>query len=455
MAIDYAQTAATIVEKAGGKENITSVAHCMTRLRFTVRNIKNVNQEELKTISGVLGVVYQGGQLQVIMGKNLIPVYDEALKLGLADGGSIDENIDEDMEKQSIPQRLIGYVAGSVTPMLPALIAGGMLKVFLLIASSFFPSIAESTTYTMLGFVANAPFYFMPIFVAWGASKKLGGTPIFSMIIAAAMFGPDFLALVAEGEPITMFGLDVALKSYASSLLPSLLIAYAAFWIEKGLNKIIPGILRSILVGALTLGLTYTITMLALAPLGAFVGNYVVAGVMWLYGVAGPLAIGLLAAALPYMIMTGMHTVFGPFMVQMLSEQGFDPIFRPSLLLHNMSEGGAMLGIALRAKDKEIKAEAFSLAISCIFAGVTEPTIYGYTLPLKKPLWAVSIGAGVGGVLVGLLHAHNYVMGYSTILALPIFEDTMMSMAIAIAAAIAVSCVMTVIFGFDEDKITK
>ncbi len=457
MALDYKQTAEQIVEQVGGKENIKIVAHCMTRLRFTVRDIKKADQEAIRTIQGVLGVTYQGGQLQVIMGKNLLPVYDAVIALGFKDGGSVDENLDEGLneEKGSIPQRILNYVAGSVTPQLPALIAGGMLKVFLLLAANLIPEFDTTSTYTMLSIVANAPFYFMPIWVAYGASKKLGSTPIYAMAITAAIFGPDFLNLVSAGEPVTMFGIGVALNSYASSLLPALLIAYVAYQTERILNKVIPGILKSIFVGMLTMAITYFFAMVILAPLGAFVGSYVVQIIMWLYGVAGPIAVGLLAGALPYMIMTGMHTVFGPFMVQMLSEQGFDPIFRLSLLLHNMAEGGAMLGIAIRAKDKNVKTEALSLAVSCIFAGVTEPTIYGYTLPLKKPLYAVSIGGAVGGLIAALFHAHNYEMGYSTILALPIFQDTMMAMAIAIAAAIVVTCVVTVILGFDENLIKR
>ncbi len=457
MAMDYKAVAAEIVEKAGGKDNIKTVSHCMTRLRFTVRDIKNADQELIKNINGILGVTYQGGQLQVIMGKNLIPVYDEVLKMGFTDGGTVDENLDKELpvEKENWGQRILGYVAGSVTPMISALIAGGMLKVFLLLIANIWPAFTSTTTYTMLGVVANAPFYFMPIWVAYGASKKLGGSPIITMVIVAACFGPDFQKMISSGEAVTMFGLSIPLRSYASSLLPALLIALCEYWVEKGLNKFIPGVLKSIFVGALTFAITYTAAMVILCPIGAYVGTVVVQGIMALYNVAGPVALAVVCAALPYMIMTGMHTVFGPFMVQMLSEQGYDPIFRPALLLHNMCEGGAMLGIALRARNKELKAEAFSLAITCIFAGVTEPSIYGFTLPLKKPLLAVSMGGAAGGLVAGILKCHNYEMGYSSILALPIFQDTMVGMAIAVAVGIAVSCAATMIMGFDENAAMK
>lgn len=458
MALDYEKIASEIAEKAGDKENVVSVSHCMTRIRLVVRDIKKADQESIKNIEGVLGVTYQGGQLQVIMGKNLIPVYDILVKRGFKDEGEIDENLDPNIghdETKNIGQRIIEYVAGSVTPVIPGLIAGGMLKVFLLLLSRTMPSFAEGSTYTMFSIVADAPFYFMPIFIAYGASRKLGATPIYSMIVAGAMFGPSFQSLITAGEPVTMFGIQVALRSYASSLLPALLLAYVAYWTEKGLNKVVPGVLKSILVGMGTLAVTYFVTMSVLAPLGAFIGQYLVVFIMWLYKYAGPVALFVLAGLMPYVIMTGMHTVFGPFMVQLLSEQGYDPIFRPALLLHNMSEGGAMLGIALRAKNKHVKSEAFSLAIACIFAGVTEPSIYGYTLPLKKPLWAVSIGGGVGGLIAAILGARNYEMGYSTILALPIFEDTIVAMAIAIGVTIAVSCIMTILFGFDQSVAEK
>ena len=415
MAIDYEKTANEIVDHAGGKENIVSVAHCMTRVRLVVRDIKKADQEQIKNIDGVLGVTYQGGQLQVIIGKNLIPVYDKMIGLGFKDGGEIDENLDQDItekEKRNIGQKIIEYVAGSVMPVVPGLIAGGMLKVFLLLITKLVPSFGVGTTYTMLSIVADAPFYFMPIFIAYGAAKKLGGTPIYSMIVAAAMFGPTFLNLVTAAKPITMVGINIVLRSYASSLLPALLLAYVAYWVEKGLNKIVPGVLKSIFVGMGTLAITYFVTMVALAPLGAFIGSYLVAFIMWLYKYTGPVALFVLTALMPYVIMTGMHTVFGPFMVQLLSEQGYDPIFRPALLLHNMSEGGAMLGIAIRAKNKLVKSEALSLAIACIFAGVTEPSIYGYTLPLKKPLWAVSIGGGVGGLIAALLGATGCVLAW-------------------------------------------
>ena len=339
--------------------------------------------------------------------------------------------------------------------MVPALIGGGMIKVFLLLISKVYAPFADSSTYTLLSIVGNAVFYFMPILVAYGAAKKLGATPTYSMVVAGALVAPEWTAIVSAGDPVTMFGINVALKGYGSSLLPALLLAIVAYYVEKFLNKVIPGVFKPIFVGTLTMAATYAVSILALAPLGQLAGTYVTAAILWLYNIAGPITVALFTALFPYMVMTGMHMTLGAPMIQLLSENGFDPLFRPGMLLSNMAEGGASLGIAIKAKDKAIKSEALSVAVGCIFASVTEPAIYGFNLPLKKPMWAVSLGGAIGGVVAALLGAHNYEYGSSSLFALPIFEDTIVAMVIAIIVTIVASCVLTILFGFDEEILKK
>lgn len=251
MAKDFKQLAQNIMTLAGAKENVTSVFHCMTRLRMTVKDVKKVDQKAINDLDGVLGVTYQGGQLQVIIGKDLLKVYEEVLKLGYSDGGAVDEKLDGDLkgEKISVGQAVIGYISAAVQPMVPALIGGGMIKVFLLLISKVYAPFADSSTYTLLSIVGNAVFYFMPILVAYGAAKKLGATPTYSMVVAGALVAPEWTAIVSAGDPVTMFGINVALKGYGSSLLPALLLAIVAYYVEKFLNKVIPGVFKPIFVG--------------------------------------------------------------------------------------------------------------------------------------------------------------------------------------------------------------
>ena len=204
-----------------------------------------------------------------------------------------------------------------------------------------------------------------------------------------------------------------------------------------------------------TLGVAMPIVVIFLAPIGAIAGNYVVNAFQWVYSVAGGFAVGILAALLPFIIMSGMNMMFAPFMVNSIATLGYDAFFRPAFLLHNMAEGGACLGVAIRTKNKSIRTDAISCAIGAIVSGVTEPAIYGINLRLKKPLIAVMIGAGVGGWVAGSFGARAFEMGYSSILAIPIFESTMLAITVAIIATIIVSLIMTIVIGFKDIPVNK
>lgn len=456
MAVDFAKLARDIVEQGGGPENMKAVTHCMTRLRFVLKDDGKADMEAIKKIKSVLGCVNANCQMQVVLGQNLVNTYNEVVKqFHFTEQAPIDENLDEDagtgkFDARKLGKNIIGYITASVTPTIPGLIAGGMLKVVPLLVSLISPDFASSSTYTLLSIVANAPFYFLPIWIAYGAAAKLGGTPIYAMAVAAAMFAPDFLKLVSADPQVvqTLFGLPVLLKSYANGLFPALLLSFAAYEFERLWNKVVPGIFKSVLVGMLTMGCTYVLTMVVLAPLGTWIGEGIVFVLMAIYSIVGPVALAVLAASLPFLIMVGVHTVFSLFMVQLLQNPGYDGLFRPALLLHNMAEGAACLAVAARTKDAEFRSEAISIAIGCTVAGVTEPALYGITFRLKRPLYGVVAGGAAGGHVGGLLGMHAYIMGYSNILALPIFEDTII--AAAIAVAIVVPFFVTFILGFDE-----
>lgn len=457
MAFDAKKTAAEIVQLVGGKENINSVAHCMTRLRFVVKDLNKADQEALKKIPGVLGVIYAGGQLMVVLGKNLLPVYETVVKdFNLSEGAVVNENLDAPAEKKPLTLKSAGmaaldYVSASVAPMITGLVAGGMLKVVLLLITLVSSTFADTSTYTLLSALADAPFYFMPIFAAYGAAKKLGGTPIYAMICAATLLHTKYTALVAAGDPVNLLGIPVRLMSYSSSLLPALLIALCAYYLEKFFNKIVPGIFKSLLVGLCTVTVTMILGFTVLAPLGGYLGNYLAVVFGFLGDKIGFITVGLLAACLPWLVMCGMHLGLVPFMTQALTNPGYDAVFRPAFILHNMAEGGACIGVALRTKNAALRAEALSIAFGCIVAGVSEPAVYGINLPRKKPMYGVMAGGAAGGVVAGLLGARVYVMGYSTILALPIFQDTILAALAAVIVAIVVAAVVTYVLGFEEN----
>ena len=449
--MEYKQITREFIRLAGGIDNIASVTHCATRLRFFVRDKSLVDTETLKNTKPVLGVVFKTDELQIVLGKEVVPFYNEAATIFGAEGKK--DGAEEVKKPQEAPKgagaivnTVVGFVSASVTPLIPGLLAGGMLKVFLLLATLAIPSFKEAMAYTLLSQLANVPFYFMPIFVAYGAAKKLGATPLYAMSVAAALVYPDFVNLLKTSEdPVTIFQLPVTTVTYSSTLLPALLIGLCAYYVEKMLNKIIPGILKNVLVGMLTMGITYVAAVVVLGPLGDVVGSYIVNVFLFASNTFGPVAIALLAACMPWLVMTGMHHAVTPFMVQAFADPGYDVFFRPSYILHNMAEGGACLGVALRTKSAEFRAECLSLAFGCIVAGVTEPALYGVNFRLKKPMIGIMAGGAIGGVVAGLFHVCAYSYGYSTILALPIFVETAVYMAIAIVVDILVAAAVTFI----------
>lgn len=451
--LDHRQMAIDIVRLAGGAENVSSLGHCMTRLRFILKDESRADADKIKKINGVLGVVSAGGQFMVILGQNLIPVYEAAIKeFGLSAGEQTAENLDKKKEPLTVKYAVfavLGYVSGAVAPMITGLVAGGgMLKVILLLITQVNGGFAQTSTYTLLSGLADAAFFFMPIFAAYGAAAKLGGTPVYSMIAAAALLHGNYTALAAAGEPVTLIGIPVRLASYSSSLLPALLIALLAYYMEKLFNRIVPGIFKSLLAGLCTVTVTGIAGFTVLAPLGGFLGEYLANVFVFLGDHVGFIAVGALAACLPWMVMCGMHTAVVPFMTQSLVEPGYDSIFRPALILHNMSEGGACIGVALRTKDVQLRSEALGIAFGCIVAGVTEPAVYGINLPRKKPM----LGVMAGGIVCALMGARVYMMGYSTVLALAIFQETALAAAAAMAVSAVVSAAVTFVLGFEENE---
>ncbi|MGT2935887.1 glucose PTS transporter subunit IIA [Streptococcus castoreus] len=455
--MDYKGLAQDIVKNVGGCDNIQMLSHCMTRLRFNLKDVTKANKGALENLDSVLGVVYAGGQYMIILGQHLIPTYNILIKdYQINSGGSVDENLDGDLFPKepltwkNLPSKLIGFISSSVTPMIPALIAGGMLKVALLLFITFIDkTFIASSTYLLLAAIADAPFYFMPIFVAYGAAVRLGGTPIYAMVAAAALLHGNFVTLVTAAKPIALFGMNVRLLSYGGSMLPALLVTIVAYYVEKYLNKIIPSIFKAIFVGMGTIFIAGSLAFLVLGPLGNTVGQGIAAIFMFLDSTVGPLAVGLLAAVLPWMVMAGMHTALSPFMPQLLVNPGYDAMLRPAFLMHNMAEGGAVLGVIARTKDKIKRSEYISIAVGCIVAGVTEPAIYGVNLKYKKPMYGVMAGGFAGGLVASLLGAKAYEMGYSNILALPIFGKTVLAAIFAIITTISVAAVVTFFLGVD------
>lgn len=385
MAEKNRQIAEAVVKAVGGTANITSVTHCMTRLRFVLKDKSIPNKKEVEKIPGVMGVNIAGGQYQVIIGNSVGNVYKEVVAAtGISDtavGGDAAEHI----EKVNPIVAALDFIAGCMTPLFTAIIAGGLVKVLLVIFGPTLLNVMQtiSDIYILMNALGDAPFYFLPVLVAFTASRKLNCNSYLSVMIASVLIYPDVITLLAGDSATHLFGvIPVVHGSYSSSIIPAMLSTLLLKYVEKLVDRITPEWSKSFLKPLLIVIIVTPITLCAIAPLGLIIGNGLQSVINGIYGFAPWLAMMLFAGFMPFIVMTGMHWAFVP--------------------------AGATFGAAFKTKDKEMKKMAFPAAVSALLAGVTEPAMYGVTLKLKKPMVAACISGGIGGLIVGILQVKSY-----------------------------------------------
>lgn len=460
--MDYSLMSKEIIDNIGGVKNVNYVTHCVTRLRFVLKNDKLVDKEKIDSIDGVLGSTFGAGQFQIILGKNLQPVFENVTShYDFEVGDLVDETILEDVDIDDRPiwkkaiMGLIDFLSACVTPVVPGLTVVGLIKVVLLLTSLVAPSVVEQQTYIVINNIVNTTFYFLPVFIAYGAALKLHCTPVYAMIVVCFLIHPDIITLLGSEEPLKIFGISAYAATYASSFMPAILSTIVVAYTERFLNKVLPGMFKGVFVGAATVTFGCIVALLFVGPIGFFLGNYFIQFLVWLQSTIGPFAMAALGAFLPFIIMTGMHTVFGPVMTQSIATLGYEGFLRPTQFVHNVAEGGACFGVALKTKNPELRSEAVSSGLGAIFAGVSEPAIYGINIRLKKPIYGVCAGGAVGGFIAGLFGVKAFAYGNPSALALPIYGETMIFALIAVVAAFVVACIVSYFSGFEDIPVKK
>ena len=464
MAKNYDELATRVVELVGGKNNIFDLTHCVTRLRFNLKDRGLAEMEEIKKLSGVLGAQWSGDQLQVIIGQAMADVYDAVCKkTGFAKQSAVDENLDAGGSKgpggvKGVVNAIFDGISGSLAPVIPALIGCGMLKVILIFLDMLHVP-ADNATYQLLSFAGDAGFYFLPILIGAFAAKKCGANMTLGMVIGGLMIYPSFVAGVGAGTAYNFLGIPVYGASYTSTVFPIILACAVMAPIEKFIAKHSPEILRSVLEPLLTIIIMIPVTLCAVGPVGSFLGQYLSAGVLWLYNAIGFVGVALLAAVMPFVVMTGMHGAFVPYLMQMLTAEPYmEPIFFPALVISNINQGIAALAVAVKTKDKEVKSTGLSVGVTAVIAGVTEPAMYGINMKYRTPMYGAMIGSAVGGCVAGLLKAAIHAFaGASSVIALPLFASAeqpsnLLFMTLAVAVGAVVTFVATWVLYKDEKK---
>jgi len=443
-----------ILLHVGGKENITYLAHCMTRLRMTLKENSLADIDALKALDGVMGTQWAGEQLQIIIGQKVPDLYEIVRKKGELDhANAINENVDGEKKEKLTPKVILGKcldgLTGSLAPLIPLLIAGGMLKLVGIVGAQLGLLDSASNTGAMLNFWGDAAFYFMPVFVGGFAAKKFGSNTGLGMMLGAALIYPSFVTMISEGTPITLFGFPVYSASYASTLLPAVLCVWVMSYVEKFFAKYSPAVLRAMLEPFCTMLVMLPLSMWVLAPVATIVGNVVGVGLNWLMGSFGFIGLAIIGAVWPILIVAGMHVGLLPFVLQQLASFGYMTINIPGFT-NNFAQGAACLGVALRTNDKNLRAESITCAVTALTGGISEPAIFGICLQKRTPLYASMIGNAVGGAIAGITGCKMFFFtAAGGILGLPAFigdsAGNLISFIAASAATMVVTFLMTMV----------
>lgn len=467
MADKNAQIAEQVLANVGGTENISTALHCMTRLRLVLKDDGLADVEAIKNIPGVLGVVEQGGQLQVVIGQNVPKVHAAVVAAGVASGGSIDENLDAAPQKcewtpKNVGNAILGYLSGSMVPMIPVMMAAGMFKVIAaIIGPTMLGLVADdSNAITLLNFLYDAGFYFLPIYLGYNAAVKLGATPMLGAYLGGILVAPAFVELANAGAPFDVFGIPCTPGTYGSSAMPILMSVFVMYHVEKFFKKVLPDALTTIFTPFLTMLVMTPIMLCGLAPLGNILGNGI-GNAMYALGSAGGIVSiiggGIVAALWLPLVATGMHVTLIVFAITSFMANGVDTFVLVVTTLSLWSGYGAELASALRLKDPSEKSAAFGYFISNTIGGVGEPFIYG--LLFRHPrLWLTcSAGSFTIGCLAIALGVKAYNMAASSVLNLLAFigpePSNLVKAAICGAVGFVVSFVATWMFGFSKEEI--
>lgn len=413
--MDYKNTAQEIIRAIGGSENIAHLGHCSTRLRFTLIDPQKADIPRLETIDGVLKVI-NNVQCQVVIGSEVIEVYDEILKL------TGPENFSEStvVVKEKKGKRLMNFIISIFQPLIPAIAGAGILKSLLLILYALNLISNTSTFYQLFASISDATFYFLSIMIAYTTATVLKSNRMVAVAMVGVLLLPATTQLITDG--VHILGLSVPVIAYNAQVFPALLVTIFIGYIEKLFNKITPKSIRIFFVPMMSLAITLPVALLLLGPFGFYVGQILATVILFIYAKIGFLAVALLAGVLPFMIATGMHKALIPYSVAILGETGHETLYLPASLAHNISESGACFGVALKTKNKDLKATALSAGISALM-GITEPALYGVTLQNKKVLRSVMISGTITGAFLGLVTLKAFVLVGPGLASLTMFTD--------------------------------
>lgn len=443
--MEQQQLAQDILTNIGGRQNIEEVWHCATRLRFYLKNPSQAHTKRVEQLKGVITVVQSAGQYQIVIGNNVAGVYEALIQTA----GINPDGTAHDMGKSArgnLLNRFIGFISGVFTPFLGALAGAGILKGLLTLASAMYWLPPQSGTYQILFAASDALFYFLPIFLAFTAAKQFHVSQFVAVTLGATLVYPSLVAAAGKGTKLYFLGIPVISATYTSTVIPILLAVWVLSYLEPVLNRLFPEAVRTIFTPLFSLIIMAPLTLIVVGPVGSAIGNGLAIGAMAVYNFAPFLAGAVLGAFWQVFVIFGVHWTFTPLIMNNVAKMGYDPLM-PILAAAVLSQGGAALGVFLRTKDKKMKALAGSGVITSLF-GITEPTIYGVTLKLKRPFYLAVASGAVGGAIIGLGGVRTSAFAMPSLLAIPGYQGQgILIGSLGIAVAFFGAAILTYLVG--------
>lgn len=452
--MEYKALAQDILSHVGGKDNIVSLVHCATRLRFKLKDNGKADASALKANPGVIMVVESGGQFQVVIGNHVHEVWQAVrYEAGITDES---EPVVLKGDKTSVLGQLIDIVSGIFAPFIGVMAATGLLKGLLALAVVCGWLNTEQATYKIWFAASDALFFFFPLFLGYTAGKKFGGNPFITMVIGGALTHPlmiqAFDAAQAPGAATEYFlGIPVTFINYSSSVIPIILAAWVSCWIERRSNALLPSAMKNFFTPAICLAVVVPLTFLIIGPVATWLSHLLANGYQVVYVVAPWLAGAALGGLWQVCVIFGLHWGLVPLMINNMTVLGHDsmlPIILPAVL----AQVGAVLGIFLATRDARQKVLAGS-AFSAGLFGITEPAIYGLTLPLRRPFIFGCVAGAIGGAITAFSNSYAFSFGLPNIFfpaqMIPAsgIDASVWGGLIGTAVSFILACALTFIFG--------
>lgn len=449
----FEKIAEEILERIGGAANISNCTHCMTRLRFTLKDTSLVKVEEIEALQGVLGIKNAGGQFQVIIGKDVNDVYDCVCKIANIKTTELDiTDGEEGGEKKKIGQQILDYISNAFIPLVPALVGSGMLKGFLSLFTYLGWLDATSATYAVLSAAGNAVFYFIPLLIAYNTAKYLKANIVVAMVIMGALMEPNFTALAGAEDPLTLFGLPLTVITYSSMIIPALIIVPIQAQLEKLLKRFIPKSIQLLFVPLITIFVMVVLSVLVIGPASSELSNLIGKASNWLNDTNAVLFGILVGGTVGYLTILGVHMALVPIIMLNFTNMGADPVLA-FMSATCYAQIGVAFAIWFRSKDKEVKSLAGASGITALLAGVTEPILFGVCMKYKRSYAAIGIAGALGGMIMGIFGCKAMGFVNAGILGLSgYFSDTFRFYLLAAAVSMVAGFILMAVFGFGKGE---